>query len=166
MRRLAALPVQQPHTAILFARQRRWIRVAASCALGSMVLLYVTPIAQAAPGDEADPPLPGVAVPQLTFPQYEAPKPTPSEKSKDVPAEEPKADEEHAPAEPAPQRQDPAPTRTQEQAPAAQPQPAAAAPAEKPVIDKDDYAVERPANPESDADEAGESPHVLAESVE
>src|SRR5690349_527297 len=134
MRRLAALPVQQPHTALLFARQRRWIRVAASCALGSMVLLYVTPIAQAAPGEGADPPLPGVAVPQLTFPQYEAPKPTPSEKSEDVRADAPKADEEQVPAEPAPQREETAPAPVQEQAPAAQPEPAATAPAEKPVI--------------------------------
>ncbi len=47
-------------------------RAAASCALGSMLLLYVSPIAQAAPGDQADPPLPRRRQPAADFPPARA----------------------------------------------------------------------------------------------
>src|SRR3954471_5814137 len=99
-------------------------------ALVSMVLLYLTPIAHAAQTGGGEEPLPGLTVPQLTLPQYDAPKPSSEpEKKKDTSGDDATVKEAgqkapEKPAEQAPQQQPAAAPQPQPQsAPAAQQQP-------------------------------------------
>ena len=127
-----------------------------------MVLLYVTPIAQAASrGTDAEPPLPGLTTPQLTLPQYVPPKadPTADQPAADAPISEPKPE---AP-KPAEDRQPSPQQAPQQQAPPATQAPAAAQSAPAPV-ERDSYVVHRQAKQQDSSTSQDSAPAVDDES--